>query len=110
MHWQQVESPVKGISRSSGMDEVRDPFVFVHEGHRYAVQGAGQPAGCPGLLLYGCDDLTQWTELGDLLTTDDPIAAEVAEANIWECPNLVRIDGQWVLLVSLWRLADGATS
>ena len=108
MQWQQVESPVKGISRASGMDEVRDPFVFVHEGRRYAVQGAGRPAGSPGLLLYGCDDLTHWTELGALLTTDDPIAAEVAAANIWECPNLVRIDGQWVLLVSLWRSADAA--
>jgi beta-fructofuranosidase len=106
MHWQQLESPVKGISTASGMDEVRDPFVFVHEGRRYAVQGAGQPAGCPELVLYGCDDLTRWTELGALLTTDDPIAAEVAPANIWECPNLVRIDGQWVLLVSLWRPAD----
>jgi beta-fructofuranosidase len=106
MHWQQVELPVKGISRASGMDEVRDPFVFVHKRHRYALQGAGQPAGCPRLLLYGCDDLAEWTELGALLTTDDPIAAQVAAANIWECPNLVRIDGQWVLLVSLWRSAD----
>jgi beta-fructofuranosidase len=70
------------------------------------VQGAGQPAGCPRLLLYGCDDLTQWTELGALLTTGDPIAAQVAAANIWECPNLARIDGQWVLLVSRWRLPD----
>jgi beta-fructofuranosidase len=107
-HWQQDESPVRGISRSSGMEEVRDPFVFVHEGHRYAVQGAGQPAGGPRLLLYGCDDLTQWTELGDLLTTDDPIAAEVAGANIWECPNLMRVAGQWVLLVSLLGHIDGA--
>ena len=43
---------------------------------------------------------------GALLTTDDPIAAEVAPANIWECPNLVQVDGQWVLLVSLWRRAS----
>ena len=106
IHWQQAVSPVKGISRTSGMYEVRDPFVFAHEGRRYAVQGAGEPTGRPGLLLYDCDDLTHWTELGALLTTEDPIAAEVAAANIWECPNLVRIDGQWVLLVSLWRLAD----
>jgi beta-fructofuranosidase len=107
MHWRQGESPVKGISKASEMDEVRDPYVFFHEGRRYAVQGAGQPAGSPRLLLYGCDDLTQWTELGTLLTTDDAIASEVAEANIWECPNLVRIDGQWVLLVSAFGRVDG---
>ena len=106
LHWQQDESPVSGISEASGSDEVRDPFLFVHEGHRYAVQGAGQPAGRPRLQLYGCDDLSHWTELGTLLTLTDPIAAEVASANIWECPNLVQIDGQWVLLVSLCQLSD----
>jgi beta-fructofuranosidase len=103
-HWRQDTVPVAGISQRSTIDEVRDPFVFVHEGHRYAVQGAGQPSGRPHLQLYGCDDLSHWTELGTLLTTDDPIAAELAPANIWECPNLVRIDGQWVLLVSLCQL------
>ncbi len=83
--------------------EVRDPFVFSFDGHRYAVQGAGRPLGSPQLLLYGCDDLSCWTELGPLLDTSDPIAAEVCAANIWECPNLVRIGDSWVLLISLWR-------
>jgi beta-fructofuranosidase len=90
--------------------EVRDPFVFRYDGHRYVVQGAGRPAadGRPQLLLYAADDLTSWTPLGALLTADDPIAAEVAEANIWECPNLVELAGRWVLVISLWRAdADG---
>ena len=82
---------------------MRDPFVFNVQGHRYAVQGAGQRFGRPQLLLYGCDDLEHWVELGALLTDDDPVAAEVAAANIWECPNLAFVDDQWVLLVSLWR-------
>jgi beta-fructofuranosidase len=106
MRWQQDVSPVVGISRASGMEEVRDPFIFVHEGRRYAIQGAGHPLESARVLLYGCDDLKRWTELGTLLTADDPIAAEVAAANIWECPNLVQIDGRWVLLVSLWHLVD----
>ena len=86
---------------------MRDPFLFVHEGKRYALQGAGQLSGRPQLLLYGCDELTHWTELGMLLSVDDPIAAEIANANIWECPNLFQVDGQWVLLLSLWRRKDG---
>lgn len=102
--WQQDPSPISGIVKSSATDEVRDPFIFIHEGHRYAVQGAGEPSGKPRLQLYGCDDLSRWTELGTILTTDDPIASEVASANIWECPNVVRIDGQWVLLISLCQL------
>ena len=92
------------------VDEVRDPFVFVFQGHRYAVQGAGQRFGRPQLLLYGCDDLEHWVELGPLLTDDDPVAAEVAAANIWECPNLAFVDDQWVLLVSLWRWVGIPTS
>jgi beta-fructofuranosidase len=106
-HWQQDESPVAGIAPTPELDEVRDPFIFNHEGHRYAVQGAGQPNGSARLELYGCDDLRRWTELGTLLTCADPIAAEIAPADIWECPNLVQIDGQWVLLISLHREADG---
>jgi beta-fructofuranosidase len=106
MRWEQDVSPVLGLTRTSGMQEVRDPFIFVHEGRRYAIQGAGDPLEPARVLLYSCDDVTHWIELGTLLTVDDPVAAEVAAANIWECPNLVQIDGQWVLLLSLWCLDD----
>ena len=101
--WKQDEAPAVATPIRPGIDEVRDPFLFAHAGHRYAVQGAGHRDGRPMLLLWECDDITRWVELGTLLTSDDLIAAEVAPANIWECPNLVRIEGQWVLLVSLWR-------
>jgi beta-fructofuranosidase len=107
MSWDQDQSPVLGISRASEIEEARDPFIFVHEGRRYAVQGAGEPSGRARVLLYGCDDLRYWSDLGPLLTTDDPIAAQVAPANLWECPNLFQVDGQWVLLLSLWRRRDG---
>lgn len=101
--WRQDVNPVVGTPLDPDIDEVRDPFVFQFEGHRYAVQGAGQRHGRPQLLLWGCDDLESWVPLGPLLTADDPVAAEIAPANIWECPNLAFVDGQWVLIVSLWR-------
>ena len=106
IRWEQDQLPVAGISQAAGI-EIRDPFIFVHEGRRYAVQGGGQTSGRPQLRLYGCDDLTKWSELGAFLSADDPIAAEIADANIWECPNLFRVDGQWVLLLSLWRRRGG---
>ncbi len=89
------------------ISEVRDPFVFTFEGHRYAVQGSGHTTGAPQLLLYACDDLDDWTYLGPLLTFGDPVAAEVAPANIWECPNLFRLGDRWVIILSLWRYRDG---
>jgi beta-fructofuranosidase len=105
--WTQSEASVIGTPDSADVDEVRDPFVFGFEGRRYAVQGAGQREGQPQVLLYDCDDLERWVELAPLLTMADPVAAEVAEANIWECPNLAQIDGQWVLLLSVWHWVNG---
>jgi beta-fructofuranosidase len=101
--WQQDRKPVARTPDDASISHVRDPFVFEVDGHRYAVQGAGHTDGGPCILVYGCDDLSAWTELGVLLSGDDPIAAEVASANIWECPNLVRFADRWVLILSLWR-------
>lgn len=77
------------------------------------MQGAGSRHGRPSLLHWAADDLGHWVDLGPLLTDDDPVAAVVAEANIWECPNLLRLPAadpargeRWVLLVSLWRWVD----
>jgi beta-fructofuranosidase len=53
--------------------------------------------------------MTSWSELGSLLTIDDPVAARHAPAHIWECPNLVRFGDRWALIVSLWKHIDGAT-
>lgn len=106
--WVQDDDSQMAPPADPEITDVRDPFVFTFEGHRYAVQGAGSQVGLPQILAYACDDLTAWTPLGALLTFDDPVAAEVAPANIWECPNLVEVDGHWVLLLSLWQWVGGA--
>lgn len=105
--WVQEDRHQTGLPDDPLIAEVRDPFVFDFDGHRYAVQGSGSSTGVPKLLLYGVDDLTAWTELDPLLTVDDAIAEEIAPANIWECPNLFRLEDQWVLLLSLWRSGEG---
>jgi beta-fructofuranosidase len=113
LRWTAADRFVVGPPFADGVEEVRDPFVFHVDGHRYVVQGAGSRRGRPQLLLWGADDLEHWVDLGPLLTEDDPVAAVVADANIWECPNLVRVpdsdgtsDDRWVLLLSLWRWVD----
>jgi beta-fructofuranosidase len=97
--WTQPESLLEHSNEPLDID-VRDPYVFSFRGHRYAVQGGGRVGGSPRVLLYACDDLTHWTYLGDLLTPDDPIAAAYGDASVWECPNLFKIEGSWVLLAS----------
>ncbi|HJB09097.1 MAG TPA: glycoside hydrolase family 32 protein [Candidatus Brachybacterium merdavium] len=98
------------------LEGVRDPFVFEAFGRRWAIQGAGireEGGVLPAILLYSCDDLERWEYLGPMLTGRDPVAAEHAEAEIWECPQLVRIGQEWVLLVSLWfreEIVPGSTT
>jgi beta-fructofuranosidase len=106
--WHQDSRPAAGTPDDPAISHVRDPFVFVHDGHRYAIQGAGHTAGRPRILVYACDDLARWQELGTLVAGDDPVAAEVAPANIWECPGLVRFGDRWVLIVSSWRRTDSS--
>lgn len=97
--------PVAAARPPEGLDLVgyRDPFLFSTGGHRYALMGAGLAGGgAATVLLYGCDDLRRWTYLGPLLSTGDPVAGKHAPADIWECPQLVRLGDRWVLIVSLW--------
>lgn len=102
-HWEQGSKAVAPDPDDLDITDVRDPFVLEVGGRRYAIQGAGRRYGRPQVLAYSCDDLERWTSLGPLLTAADPVAAEVAPAHIWECPNLVPLGDRWVLVVSLWR-------
>ncbi|MBG6083843.1 glycoside hydrolase family 32 protein [Zhihengliuella flava] len=104
--WEKAPAPATGMPRGESFTDVRDPFLFTFAGRRYALQGAGSRGGDPALLLYDAEDLTSWRYLGRFLDTGDGVAREWAEAEIWECPQLVELDGRWVLLLSLWRWVD----
>ncbi len=103
MAWDKEPRPLLGAPEGGPWIGFRDPFVFTFAGHRYALLGAGRVGGgAPAVLLYGCDDLRRWTYLGPMLEGTDPVAAEAAPADVWECPQLALVDGSWVLVVSLW--------
>ncbi|MFF0742596.1 glycoside hydrolase family 32 protein [Streptomyces sp. NPDC004111] len=101
-----VDGPPPGLD----LHAFRDPFLFTHEGRRWALVGAGhRRTRTPDVLLYRVDALTSWTYAGSLLDAADPVAARVAApATAWECPALLPTgDGRWMLLLSLW--ADDIT-
>lgn len=106
--WRQDEQPVLPMPADQRFTDIRDPFLFEHAGHRWAIIGAGRPHGEPGVLAFRVDDLTTWVPAGTLLDSGDAVAASVAPANIWECPNLVHVEGRWILILSLWRSRDDA--
>ncbi|MCX5244381.1 glycoside hydrolase family 32 protein [Streptomyces sp. NBC_00201] len=104
--WKPLPTPVVA-GPPPGLDVVmfRDPFVFRHADRRWALVGAGHADGTPSVLLYDCDDLTDWRFAGVLLDGRDPVAVGVfGDKSVgWECPHLYRTaGGEHVLLVSLW--------
>lgn len=93
-----VELPV-------GMDVVayRDPFVF-HDGSVWRMlMGAGLADGTATALTYRSDDLEIWEYDGLLATRHRTETAPIWMGAVWECPQLFRLGGRWVLTVSVWE-------
>ncbi|MET7519277.1 glycoside hydrolase family 32 protein [Streptomyces sp. NPDC005480] len=100
-----VDGPPPGLDLLA----FRDPYVFTHEGRRWALLGAGhRGAGLrPDVLVYriGAGVLDEpWEWAGSLLDADDPVTARHAmPAAAWECPALIPAGaGRWLLVLSLW--------
>lgn len=76
--------------------DFRDPKVFE------------DPAGGWGLVLaagdramfYHSEDLIHWDKTGEF----GPVAA--FDRHVWECPNIVQIDGRWVFMISLGNIGE----
>ncbi|MEU1788938.1 glycoside hydrolase family 32 protein [Streptomyces sparsogenes] len=112
--WSPLPTPVVA-GPPPGLDVVmsRDPFVFRFAGRRWALVGAGHADGTPSVLLYDCEDLTDWRFAGVLLDGADPVATAALgdKATGWECPQLyATAGGDWVLVVSLWDGDPRATA
>ncbi|MCB1302590.1 MAG: glycoside hydrolase family 32 protein [Tetrasphaera sp.] len=86
---------------TDGVRIMRDPFVFVWGGRRWALTGAGLESGAPALLIYGADDPLSWTYAGLFYTGPEPAADDRYAADIWECPQLLLTEDAAVLVVSL---------
>ncbi len=100
--WRKSEVPAAVPPPGLSLLGFRDPFVFIHDGRRYAIVGAGaEPGGRGMVLLFACDDLAAWHYLGVLLDTTDAVAATYAPADVWECPSLALLGDRWVLVLSL---------
>ncbi|SDO84743.1 beta-fructofuranosidase [Klenkia soli] len=93
--WTQGTTAVAGMP--PGVAHLRDPFLLEVDGHRWALQGAGLEDGRGAVLAWSCDDLEDWTYRGVVLASSD----ELVPAAVWECPQLVRLGGRWVLVLSL---------
>jgi beta-fructofuranosidase len=79
----------------------RDPFVLRDgDGWRMLV-GAGLADGVGAVLTYVSTDLVAWTYDGVLAQRPDTEHAGDWTGRVWECPQLVEVDGRHVLMVSV---------
>ncbi|SHY17957.1 Beta-fructosidase [Mycobacteroides abscessus subsp. abscessus] len=99
-----VAAPAPDIE---GLTGIRDPFVLEAEGHRFVIQGAGikreDGSHDAVLLAWLADDLENWMYLGEVASSADPGLRDMTRSTLWECPQLVCVDGHWVLIVGLWH-------
>ncbi len=81
---------------AGAINQWRDPFLFLEGGVTYMVCGGGSAAGRAQVQLYRAvnEDLTSWKHLGAVFQSLD------REFRNFECPNLFKLDGKWVLIVS----------
>ena len=82
----------------------RDPQLRRRGEAWVAVMGAGirDRGGCA--LQYGVSaDLTEWTFEGVLAERANSEREPIWTGKVWECPQFLLVDGQWVLLVSVWE-------
>ena len=83
-----------------GLAHVRDPYVWRDGDGWRMLLGAGSTGGRPSVLQYSSADLRRWRPDGVLAEPDDDLPGP--GGTVWECPQLFRLDGSWVLMVSVW--------
>ena len=82
--WQMYEgNPVL----TSDRPDFRDPKIFRYGGHWVMAVSGGHEAH-----FYASPNLTEWTLLSTFPAPQP--------GWIWECPELLEVDGQWILIVS----------
>ncbi|HMR49789.1 MAG TPA: glycoside hydrolase family 32 protein [Geminicoccaceae bacterium] len=107
--WAQSAHVAAPMPESRRVLAARDPFLFEFAGRRWGLVGASHAPGVGAILLYDASDLADWQERGVLVHSLHPEARVLRPANVWECPQFVRVGEDWVLIVSLWvagRTAD----
>lgn len=88
--------------------EFRDPFVWQEDERWLMVVGAGLP-GRASARLYESGDLREWRYSGSLAEAERG-STEIDAGDMWECPQVVSVDGRDALLVGTYDLTGQPTN
>ena len=94
---------------SEGIITFRDPFVWRDQDRWLMVVGAGDASLIASARLYGSDDLDRWQHLGVLAAQRRTVDAEQDTGEMWECPQVIQLAGQPVVLVGAWTRQHGTS-
>ena len=72
----------------------RDPKIWESGGRFYAVAGNLTSDGSGAVLLFESGDAVRWKRIGTVAASENRLG------RMWECPDLFRLDGKDVLIVS----------
>jgi beta-fructofuranosidase len=107
IHWTKQHEPiVAGPPEGLAVVGFRDPSVWKQDGFYYMTVGTGMPRIGGGVLLYRSKDLHRWTYLHVLASgrwSSKSATDPVTSGEMWECPELFKLDGRHVLIYSTER-------
>lgn len=84
------------------VDHFRDPIIVREDSGWRMLVGAGLHDGSAAAVGYFSEDLMHWKETGTVLARPGSEREPVWSGSMWECPQLIEVDGQFALVVSVW--------
>jgi beta-fructofuranosidase len=97
-----AESVIDGPPGELRGTAFRDPYVW-RSGPRWTMlMGIGLPGGTGAAVQYSSSDLLDWVYEGVVAERNTSETDGTWTGKLWECPQLLQVDGTWVLLVSVW--------
>jgi beta-fructofuranosidase len=100
--WTRWHKTTFRLTAPQGLAAFRDPSVVAQPDGWRMVVGARSDADRPVVVSFASDDLVSWRYDG-VLAKGDPDR----DGDTWECPQLVQVDGAWVLVVSRQLRGEG---
>lgn len=93
----------KDVPEGSSVEDFRDPKMFKHEDHFYAVIGSRTIDDKGQVLLYRSENLLEWEFVSVVLQHNPYLGTMV------ECPDFMEVDGKAVFMLSAMNYTDKET-
>lgn len=103
-HWITWEKgPVVAVApRDMDVQVFRDPVVIAAEVGWHMLVGAGLADSVAAAIGFSSVDGVSWRDNGLVASRPGRDRDPVWSGSMWECPQIIEIDGQYALVVSVW--------